>query len=414
MSLELFVRLNLARESNWIEDFKNQSFTIIVPAHILESYQKAFARTIARSGKPFLIDPVTYIFSVERMPFNEKRWFPKLTDQYNLDVLMPTEDKTIYPHTFLDAGNGTKELYSFVDSIMNYQRNRVKDLYSEIAEMEEFDSEEPLNISIDDLRPRFLIAPYFFNDIGAADSIDLNIEAVKMAGQLKEEGEKIFAVIAIDKTWLSFPSDIRELISRYDIEGIAGFFVWISDFREYSESIENLTNYVNFVANIAKLGKPVYSLYGGLFSLLLKEKGLQGVVHSICYGEHKDVSVESGMLAVIRYYDKDLRVKAPYGKLQDLLKITKREMCKCKYCQKLDKTNDAEGGKRIEYSGKHFLARRLEEVEMLNAKKDNLILANLEVMHGTIHGKDPTGAYGHFYHHIPRWMSVLRDGKQGS
>ena len=411
MSLDLFIRLNLARESNWIEDFKDQSFTILVPAHILESYQKAFARTITRSGKPFIIDPVTYIFSVERMPFNEKRWFPKLTDQYNLDVLLTTEDKTIYPDTFLEHGNGTRELYSFVDSILNYQRNRVKDLYSEIAEMEEFDSEEPLNISIDDLRPRLLLAPYFFNDIGSTDSINLNIETLKMAVQLKEEGEKVFAVIAIDKTWLSFPSDIEALISQYNIEGVDGYFIWISDFREYSEPADNLTNYVNFVKIIAKLAKPVYSLYGGLFSLLLKDKGMQGVTHSICYGEHKDVSVESGMLAIIRYYDKDLRVKAPYGKLADLLKITKREMCKCEYCRELEKTNDTEGGKRIEFSGKHFLARRLEEVELLNANKDNLLLAKLEVMHGNIQSKDMTGAYGHFYHHIPRWLSVLKNGK---
>jgi len=399
---ELLIRLNIGREMSWLEDSNIDNFSIIAYSTILESFPKKLTTTLLKIGKPYIIDPFTHIFGYEVKDISEKRWFPKLMHAYGLDYIIPSDKNTIPLSKLLDTKKQpTKDLKSFVENVMVYQRNAIQDVYNEISEFEEFEGKSEHTT----FSPKCILAPYFYLGYDSEDWIKVNIHCIKSAVSMKQNKEKVYAVILIDKMILGISSDIDEIIKNYDIDGIDGYFVWITDFDEKTARTAELQAFIRLVEQLSKFKKPIYNMYGGLFSFLLHTKGITGACHSICYGEHKDPFLIGGMLANVRYYQYDIRAKIPYSKIHEIETTLALTKCNCEYCNELPKARD-NIGKQMELCGKHFLLMRTKEITEINTATSK-VLTNMKEMYEKSEKNDAVSAYKSFYGQLETWVKVF-------
>ena len=410
--IELFLRLNLTRESSWIQEFNVNFSTIMISAHVFESFPKAFINAFTQLGKPFVIDPFTHILAIETLDFSDKRWYAKLIANYGLDVIIPQGERIVRVENLVKGANKpTNGLKTLVNYVLTYQRERIisSPELEEITEIAEFDGRE---IDANALVPKWVIPPYFLVGLGEFDEwLTVNVECVKEAVKIKNPKEQLFAVILIDSNILAFEEDINTLVSAYDINGVDGYLIWISDFRENIQPQWALDGFISFVSKLSRLRRPIYNMYGGFYSLLVNNRGLNGITHSICYGDHKDVLAEAGIMATIRYYHEDLKAKLPYGKLQDILKLSNQKMCNCIGCQELSEVRGEDReqrGLRLKFAGKHFLIKRVEEIQRINDEGVKVILSEIKSAYDKYSGSDTTGAYKQYYTHLPRWLESLK------
>ena len=413
----MFLRLNLPRENDWIEATGIEFSTLVISSNVLETFFSTSIKTINNRAKPYIIDPLTYIYGLESIDLSPKRWYSKLVSHYGLDLILSPGVTTLTVGHLLTAGHATNSLRNLVENVTNYQKRRILDS-SEFDDFTDIEGFQGHDVSPDLFVPRFLIPPYFYmgydvediSDIGQSQWLKVNIECARHAVARKETSEKICAVILISKSLLFFPEQIEKLVNEYGTTGVDAFMLWMPDFREYREPLQLLGGFVKLVSTLSKLGKPVFNFYGGMFSLLLSKGGIAGVCHSPCYGESKDPFAEPGMLATVRYYDQDMKIKVPYGKLVEFLKLTNRDYCGCQYCVSLrgvvgDTT--AARGKRIELAAKHFLMQRSSEILSINAGDAQAIVSSFTQTFELCEQNDPNGTYADYYKHLKVWNSVL-------
>ena len=401
---ELLIRINLAREMAWLADSGINDYSLLVSSHILEGLKKSFTNLILKIKNPYIIDPLTYVFTDHNNPeIRRKRCFSTLTGAYGIDLIASPDSPVLEPRLLLDSKNQPiKNLEALVDNVLTYQRTRIKEIYDEISEFEEFEQEDSTNVSV---LPSCLIPPYFYLTYGSADWLDINIHCINNAINSRKENEKIYAVLMIDKDMLIVEEDFEEVLRRYKIKGIDGYLVWPAFFNENLAKRRELVSFMRFIQELSKFGKPIYNMYGGLFSLLLKNQGMTGVSHSICYGEHKDAFAAGGMAATIRYYIPTIHSKIPFARKEELEQTLQLKNCECKNCVELKPDDDK--GKQLELCGKHFLVTRSKEIAEINEIDMQKILDNLKQTFTEVSEKDKASAYENYYDKLSIWNEVL-------
>lgn len=404
MSLsELIIRVNISREMGWLEDIEVKDYSIVISSHILEGLKKRFTSMLLKTKLPYIIDPYTYIFTSDLQEVKDKRWYPNLVALYGLDLIMDPDAGALSSDLLIDRNNQpTENLNELVENVINYQRTRIQDVYDEIFEFEEFEGKQD---SISTISPKCIIPPYFFLGAGSVDWLTVNIRCIQYALQNRQENEKIFAVIMLDKDLLSFKDDVKQIIQEYSLAGIDGYFVWPAYFDENSPKRTEIRLFSEFIDELSKFQKPIYNMYGGLFSLLLHDRGITGISHAICYGEHKAPFASSGMAATIRYYEPSIHSKIPFGRMDEIQDALKLEKCNCKYCSEIYNTNDK--GKQLELSGKHFIFKRIQELNNLRNNGASAFLAEIIQDAKRAEENDQVGAYSNFYEKFAIWKEAL-------
>ena len=401
---ELMIRVNISREMAWLETSDLQNYDLIVSSHILEGMTKRITSMFAKLKKPYVIDPHTYVFGADVGFIQEKRWFDKLLGNYGLDTMMEDPNNfELLPNLLVDNDQqSTNNLKELVENVMNYQRTKIQDTYDDIIEFEEFDEEQSENLNF---KPKWIIPPYFFINAGYKDWLTVNINSIKLAIESKNADEKFFAVIMIDKEMLPYTKDIDEIVSEYNVEGIDGYMVWCAHIDENSSKKRELVYFQEFIEKLAKHKKPIHNMYGGLFSLLLEEKGITGVSHSICYGEHKIPFSTGGGGSTTRYYQPHLYSKVPLARMEEVENALELKKCDCQYCKILKDRNI--DGRELELAGKHFLLNRIRELEEINTNGSINFLKKLTDVNQKAKQKDTTGAYANLYERFSIWNSAL-------
>jgi len=334
------IRINISREMAWLENSNLKKYDIVVSSHILEGLKKRITNMLMKLKKPYIIDPYTYIFGADIGDIREKRWFSKLIENYGLDLIIDPDTLNLSPDLLIDRNNQptdnlkelvepTDNLKELVENVVAYQRTKIQEIYDEILEFEEFETEKTETFV---LKPKWIIPPYFFLEAGAEDWLTVNIHSIRLAIENRDNNEKIFAVIMVDREMLSFEEDIDEIIEKYKILGVDGYMIWPAYMDENSARRGELQRFQSFVSKLSNHKKPIYNMYGGLFSFLLKEKGMTGSSHSICYGEHKDPFTTGGMAATIRFYQIFLHSKVPFARIDEIESALELEKCDCEYC----------------------------------------------------------------------------------
>ena len=402
---ELMIRVSISREMGWLENIDFKDYDIIVSGNVLEGLTKRITVMLRKLNRPYVIDPHTYVFGDDVEHIDQKRWFNKLVEHYGLDTIIDDpDDFELLPDLLIDGNKqSTVNLRKMVKNVMNYQRTRIQETYDNIREIEEFDNEKN---TTSNLKPKWIIPPYFFMRVGCKDWRSVNIASIKLAVENKDPGEKIFAVIMLDKEILSCEEDVDEMVKKYSIDGVDGYMVWCADLDENTALQRELVRFRKFIEKLATTHKPIHNMYGGLFSLLLENKGLTGTSHSICYGEHKIPFSRGGGGPTIRFYQPYLHSKIPLARKGEIEQALELERCDCKYCVAL--TNDTDG-LELELTGKHFLVKRIHEIETINTSGSTLFLEKLVEAYKNAIQKDRTGAYANHYERFPIWSGIIND-----
>ena len=376
-----FYRVGPTNEKELFKKQQNTYDGVIVPAHIASYYSVFSAEFIGGLRKPYFIDPMTYVFA--RDPSHLRR-FKKdkkgktLRDSFNQKV--KGEIKRSYIKLISEYGGvietaiaegrrlaltdfkSDEEAQDLVEKVVAFQRERLASIPLKYKKYEKYSLHG--QSSAGNNPPMFVLPPYFFTDgVGPTNWHSLNLD---LAARTKAHVPDlpVFGVIfcatdTLSKSGSTIISDLRGLGLELD-----GFVIWADSFSG-NQGIEQLRYVRDFVRSLATLGKPIISLYGDAFSLVLSYSGLTGYCCGICYGEKKsadqDADVEGGIPP--RYYLSLLKKKVqietelrriPLGDHEELA-------CDCYICQRQTDLASLEDFQARE----HFMLTRANEIRTI-------------------------------------------------
>jgi len=326
---------------------------LALEAHIVELYANAVATFLASIRKPYFLDPVFYKFA--RSLFDElaeKRWVDVLAERYEIEDLMEANPEG-FDSPDLD---GLQALDRAVARVLDYQRTRVPALAQRTTSLASLIGETPPGVD----PPEFLIPPYII----ATDrlSIKMNLRLAREAMKKRRVGEKLYAVIAITRDFLSSPVDLQTIIT--DFSGLAtdGYLLWIADFKDWEEDSAVLKTFAGFVRELSTQakGREVINLFGGYFSTVLAARGLLGAsVQGVGIAEFRDPFVTGGGFAK-RYYVPISRQFVSVDLADDLRDADPTIFsCSCTQCR----TGVRPGTMSVQALAQHFVETRSQEFQ---------------------------------------------------
>lgn len=390
---QLFYRLGLTREQHLFDQYRDHYFGLCIRANYVAYFQKFTVGLLLNLNKPFFIDPITYIFSrdpthVLNSDGNIKKSFEYLQEYFGDPIRGNLGVRPLEPGDFRDSNL----LHEFVARVINFQIEGSVELPEKYQRYERF-------VGAANLNPLFVIPPYFFIEDATDPWLDINLE---MATSALEHTEKpVFPVIFISRQIAMNHDDVTEISDRFMNSDFPGYIVWIEKTHGVRSDSEVLQGYRSLIQNIATHDKPIISLYGDYFSVLLSYDGLWGLTAGICYSEAKEVDPAPIEGAIPdRYYTRNFRCKyqiettiarADISNYPDLI-------CNCGICPK---DMDIIGFDR-ETSQKHFLLVRSAEVDEVHQRSRNEILDEMNQIY------DQYRDHALFNpDHLNKWIRIL-------
>lgn len=321
----------------------------------------------SKQDKGFFIDPITYAFQNEIHLLKRKskttgevkikKSIDKLIDIYGFPATKTRDNIAVTTSDFVS--NDVAE--DFCKRVLGFQYSLVHDHIekNDLGKYLDYITDEQFS-DFSQLRPKFLIAPYFYLDSQNPDFekwMDLNCRLIEIS--LKQSKSNfsnidVFSQIVISKNILKEKATIEKLASAYSNTKCKGITLWIDDLNEHEATIDELNGFVELTRCLPDI--PIYNMYGGYFSILLtsRSKGLlHGVSHGLEYGESRKVYPVGGGIPVSKYYYLPLHQRLDFTKAFYLLEYigaidttldnwgtSERyyaEICQCAQCKEIIK-----------------------------------------------------------------------------
>lgn len=171
---DLTIRVNLAREMAWLEEFK-WGRRVIVSAHVLEGLKKRAAHMVGRLGCPYVIDPYTHMFGADTREIEDKRWFPRLAAEYGIDRIADPDSMRLRPDMLVRGGVSTNSLRKLVQNVLEYQKSAIVHAAGEADPYSSFESDSVGGRA--PAGPDWVVPPYFFVDGAGSGWFKANIKS---------------------------------------------------------------------------------------------------------------------------------------------------------------------------------------------------------------------------------------------
>lgn len=322
---------------------------------------------LSKSEKGFFIDPITYAFQGEIRLLKSKskttgeekikKSIEKLIEIYQYPVTKVKDDIPVIVTDFAIP----QVVNDFCNRILSFQYTLVHDHLekNDLCKYLEYITDKDFK-ELCQLRPKFLIAPYFYLDLLDSNFdqwLDINRKFVNIAAEQSQSdfaGLDIFAQIVINKNVLKDKSAIQKIATAYENTPCNGITIWVDDLNEHEASLYELYGFIDLLKALKQ--KPVYNMYGGYFSILLTNKSkdlLDGVSHGLEYGESRKVYPVGGGIPVSKYYYLPLHQRLDFTKAFYLLEHNEvidtaldnwgtsekyyKDICKCPQCKEVIK-----------------------------------------------------------------------------
>jgi len=379
-----FYRLGPTKEKKLFKRHRDTYDGVVIPAHIASYYHKFCAEFVGSLGKPYFIDPMTYIFANDpallrrfvkdkrtgrtkrdasgrkRKSEEIKRSYHKLIKHDYQEVVQLAVDanRPLSPSDLADDD----ALSRFVQRVIEFQTTRLAAIPDKYKKYEKYVEKAGRPISATSNPPMCLVAPYFptttLHTRGwHATNLRLLQEAKTIAGELP-----VFAVILANLQVLA--QDVKRIAEDYAANGADGFLLWPDGFSS-NQDLAALQVVFDSVAELSKDGKLVILMYGDAFSLALHYAGLTGFACGICYGERKlstqDIDVEGAIPP--RYYIRRLKKRVVIETEAKRIRIDQYPdlACDCAICRrKPDPATQDDTDSR-----EHFMLVRAAEIAEL-------------------------------------------------
>jgi hypothetical protein len=324
-SPQVFVRLGSHSEKEYVEKTIKYFDGLIVGANLLQASPGATASLILKLRCPYLIDPMTYAFGTYVDPVSLK--LRKDLDWIKSDQRVRGAKKGVVKRDFKSSYRKLAEAFGtpfssalnrksaitaddFADeqtlddacrSVLNYQMQRLKDVFKEDPETAVFANNLP--------DPSGLFAPYFYiEESSATDWVALNQRLALSATKLSN-GAPVHVVVCGYRNLVRDQSLSSQIFKNLIECKPAAVWLWFSRFDEHSAAKEDLLALRGWVERLAATTS-VFNMHGGFFSLALSKVGMSGIAHGVGYGEQKDVVPVIGQSTpTVQYYVRSLHSK---------------------------------------------------------------------------------------------------------
>lgn len=328
---------------------------IALNGNIVSHTPPAVAAFLATTGKEFYIDPQTHAFQhatihlkrdisdkkkkepaqYEFKPSIDKLAKERLGEPFSQVII---NDKPINPTAFLDNGNiKIVAINSVCQSVKEFQQGLIESELDD--EAKEFIGDSS------GFKPSFVIAPYFYLSKHIWKQwLEINIACYQRMKELVKD-VPVYLSLVVSKDALDNEGDIVSAISGVKPDGI---LLWIDSHVEEELRRSEVINYVHFLRGLKNNTEFLYNSHGGYLSILLchTELGglLDGLAHSVNYGEHRNVVPIGGGLPMARFYLYLLHSRLRWGDAAELVQPRgwldsfenyRENICMCHQCQEL-------------------------------------------------------------------------------
>lgn len=334
-----WIRMGVLSEKKLLISNKRLYHGLVVPAHVLAMYEMAMTQFLQDLGKPYFIDPMSFIFFhshvTERGRGGRRKSYEKMIRE------VPESETYLDRHVISPShlkSNERNELARIIGELCfksqhptgtraKARKSLARIRTSRTARAEPADGQMP--------PPEFMVAPYvFFRDLG--DEYDFWRKTVESFLDTKPSSNlPIYEVICTDPSFLGRRRWVKKVVR--DIASEDGVLFWISDFERRTD-IKAMAGLKDLIHQLKEKGVgQIYGLYGGYLTALFSEFGLDGLSFSLAYGEAKAVGdTAAGGGLPLRYYDPSLH------QFQSLMPIRTyyqyrpdRFGCSCSVCDTL-------------------------------------------------------------------------------
>ena len=352
------VRYGIAPDQKYlVGEFLETYDQLVINASMVAHMAGGLALFMAQqaTNKPYFIEPQTHAFQhdieylqsdSEKSKGKIKRSIRSLLEAYGEPVkrIVLDEENSILPEDFDDE----KLRCAFCQRVIEYQLNALveKAKKSENAKYYEFLKEKGIIDSVSFV-PSFVVAPYFCMGGNTFDEwLGVNIACAKNSMEIAAKLKKPLAVqIVISQNVLFDTTQSSSLIKSYAKLKPDAFLIWVDSFSEQEVSAGLLSSFVDMIKKLGQPETPVINLYGGYFSVLLLHLGiLNGVTHSLEYGEKRPVVPVGGGIPSAKFYlpalhmrlrrEDAIRAVRALGGMEGIEKFHSN-VCNCSQCKKI-------------------------------------------------------------------------------
>lgn len=410
-------------EKNLFENVKTTYHGVVVSAHLASFYKVSMTTFLTSLGKPFFVDPMTYVFARDIQNIKRgdefRKSYQKLIDWYGGKIKQLLQQRQLLPTDFVRSKKWNKEtLNIIVKKTIELQVNLLKPsgpVQQSLQKYFEIMEQKIPKIS----KPSFVVAPYFYFTSISDVWYTINLQLARLT--TKSTKEDVFAVICTSKEILLDEKAMKKMSN--DFKQFKGLIIWFSNLDDEKDAVEYLNGLVKLFDILERNKKPTHILYGGSFIPFLAKKFrfLQGYSRGICYGDSRDVDTEAskGGGMPVRYYMGLTKTKLSESVARLFYSENPAMLCKCKVCSSvsntLPKSKKTTASHAEEFFDKvnfllarqHFAHSHANEVGWLSKNSKTTILKMLATNIKKVGTLNLNFKYGIQVSHLDRWRDTL-------
>ncbi len=196
----------------------------------------------------------------------------------------------------------------------------------------------------------------------------------------------------------------ESLARDYSGDSFDGLTIFVNDLQEYVTPRSTLASYARLVQALRQTGKPLFGLFGGYYTLILRKIGLGCFSNGVGYGEYRNSDYYAGGQAVRRYYMPKLHRYFTDTEAQSLLDVVDERWfrCGCNVCAGRRRLTSLASQELLD----HFLNVRFDELGHAGANTLEGILDELAQTFSRLrrYRVIPPDRYNH----LREWVEALR------
>ena len=311
--MNVFLRYGSHSEKEYFEKMRQFFDGIIFGSNLLEITPAATVSLIAKycggqhQKKRYIIDPMTYSFgeyidpktnklvsnldwlkSKSKKSSGIKSSYKKLSKNLGSHISASVENKIAIQLNDLQKDDIRK---SICESVISYQKNRIKDLLKEDKDSAPFSDALP--------EPYLVFSPYFYIDKERSNEwLDVY---QKICTDSLIYSDNLYLKLCFDYTLLSDNNFIKR-VTELTQNGLKGMCLWANQFNEKTVDVEYLKGFRQLVEKLKEKNIEIFNRHGGYFSYMLSRFGLSITSHSVGYGDKKNILPLSGGAPTVNYY----------------------------------------------------------------------------------------------------------------
>ncbi|MGA7218543.1 MAG: hypothetical protein WBX38_09520 [Candidatus Sulfotelmatobacter sp.] len=347
----------------FFRDHRDKFDGLVIPLSVATVFQQGTGGFVLTLKKPYAVDPRTPIFQADFKREKIRNALLEMAKAHGPSVESIFKKRPLAPADFTEA-----TIQEVAGHVLQFQKDFAKNSSEKVDKYAELLGEASANVYAG---PNFLIPPYFRSKSRKDPWYTVSLDLAKAAVKCKEN-HRLAPVLHFNP---DFPEgDFSSILKDYSEKGFDGLIIFFNNLKEYELPAKALSKYADLVCTLRE--KPLFGLFGGYFTLLLRKIGLPTFSNAVGYGEYRDSGYHSGGQAVRRYYVPALHRYFVDSQAQTLLDIVKEKWlrCTCSVCRKQPTITDLTSQQLLE----HFLNARMVEIKEAEQNTLGQLTAMLE------------------------------------